>query len=249
MTKFLFLSLSFFIVINSVHAQTVVLLPSAGVQSTISTVEGSSPVVSTNPQTQTGFSGSVRAYLDNNKRHGFFIGLSAVNHGISVKTFDGTNSISMMSSSSRRPRLELGYQLITKPIFLSSITNAKSDADSKKFNKGLFFQLQPMIGLGYNLVGNNNGTGSISGGSTNLKEIYSGGKNFSFLTGGNLYFGKNEKQLFFISIMKNWNFGNYSAQGSLSSQYNGNFYQNNIKSHGSGTTFSIGVPIRLGGKR
>lgn len=247
MSKIFLISLLCIFVFNQNYAQTVVLLPSAGVQSTISTVEGSSPVVSTNSQYKTGVSASIRAYLDNKKAHGFFIGLSAVNHGISVKTFDGTNSISRMSSSGRSPRLELGYQLITKPIFLSSITN-KQSSDNNKFNRGLFFQIQPMIGMGYNIV-TNSGSGSIGGGSTNLKEIYSGSNNFSFLTGGNLYFGKNDRQWFFISVMKNWNFGNYTGQGVLNSQYNGNFYQNNIKSFGSGTSFSIGVPIRLGGKR
>ena len=248
MTKFFLLSLSCLSIFNQIDAQNVVLLPSAGVQTTISTVEGSSPAVSTNPQSQTGFSGSIRAYLDNKKGHGFFIGLSAVNHGISVKTFNGTNSISRMSSSGRSPRLELGYQLITKPIFLSSITNRESNSDDNKLNRGLFFQLQPMIGMGYNIV-TNNGNGSIGGSSTNLKDIYSGSNNFSFLTGGNLYFGKNDRQLFFISVMKNWNFGNYTGQGVLNSEYNGALYQNNIKSFGSGTSFSIGVPIRLGGKK
>ena len=106
-----------------------------------------------------------------------------------------------------------------------------------------------MVGFGYNFSSNNGGTGSIGGGSSTLKNIYSSGSNFSFLTGGNLYIGKNGKQYFFISVMKNWNFGNYSAQGTFTSQYNGNLYQNNINSYGSGTTFSIGVPIRIGGKR
>lgn len=248
MIKIFLLSLLSLYVFNQIDAQNVVLLPSAGVQTTISTVEGTSPAVSTNPQSQTGITGSIRAYLDNNRGHGIFIGLSAVNHGISVKAFDGTNSISRMSSSRRSPRLELGYQLITKPIFLSSITNKESSSENNNFNRGLFFQLQPMIGMGYNIV-TNSSNGSIGGSSTNLKEIYSGSNNFSFLTGGNLYFGKNDRQLFFISVMKNWNFGNYTGQGVLNSQYNGNFYQNNIKSFGSGTSFSIGVPIRLGGKR
>jgi hypothetical protein len=154
-----------------------------------------------------------------------------------------------MSSSSTNPRIELGYQLITKPIYLNSILKNGIEKDNAEFNKGLFFQLQPMVGLGYNIISNDGGAGSIGGGTTSLKDIYSGGRNYSFLTGGNLYIGKNGKQWFFISGMKNWNFGNYSAQATLSSQYNGNIYQNNIKSYGSGTSFSIGMPIRIGGNR
>ena len=249
MIKFSLLGLLCFMVANSIKAQTVVLLPSVGVQSTMSTIEGSSPALNTNRQSQTEFSGSIRAYLDSKKGHGFFVGLSAVNHGISVTTFDGMGSTGRMSSSRRSPRIELGYQLITKPIFLSSMTQNHIDQENGKAKKGLFFQLQPLVGFGYNIVGNNGGLGSSSGGSTSLKNIYSGGRNFSFLTGGNLYIGSNKKQLFFISVMKNWNFGNYTAQGNLSTQFNGTLYQNNIKSFGSGTSFSIGVPIRLGGRK
>ncbi|MEJ7823532.1 MAG: hypothetical protein WKF85_14500 [Chitinophagaceae bacterium] len=248
MRKLIILSLSSLFVVEIMLAQTVVLLPSAGLQTTLSTVEGSSPVLSSNRQYQTNFSGSLRAYIDNKKGHGLFIGITGANSGISVKTFD-INSSGIMSSSSTNPRIELGYQLITKPIYLNSILKNGIEKDNAEFNKGLFFQLQPMVGLGYNIISNDGGTGSIGGGTTSLKDIYSRGRNYSFLTGGNLYIGKNGKQWFFISGMKNWNFGNYSAQATLSSQYNGNIYQNNIKSYGSGTSFSIGMPIRIGGKR
>ncbi len=249
MKKILLLTLSGLFVVEIMLAQTVVLLPSAGLQTTVSTVEGSNPVLSTNRQYQTNFSASLRAYIDNKKGHGLFIGISTANHGISIKTYDNLNSFGKMSSSSTSPRIELGYQLLTKPIYFNSILNNKIENNSVKFNKGLFFQLQPLVGLGYNILSNYNGNGSIGGGTSTLKEIYSGGRNFSLLTGGNLYFGKNGRQWFFISGMKNWNFGNYTSQATFSSQYNGNFYQNNIKSYGSGTSFSIGVPIRIGGKR
>ena len=154
-----------------------------------------------------------------------------------------------MSSFSTVPRIELGYQLLTKPVYFNSILNNGIEKNNAKFNKGLFFQLQPMVGLGYNFRSHGGGIGSIGGGTSTIKDIYSGGRNFSLLTGGNVYIGKNGKQWFFISGMKNWNFGNPSAQATFSSQYNGNTYQNNIKSYGSGTSFSIGVPIRIGGKR
>lgn len=249
MRKLLFLSLLSLFVVELTQAQTVTLLPSAGVQTTLSTVEGSNPVLSTNRQFQTNFTASLRAYMDNQKGHGLFIGISAVNHGISVKSFDNINSMGSMSSSSTSPRIELGYQLLTKPVYFNSILNNGIEKDNAKFNKGLFFQLQPMVGLGYNFISNDGGNGSIGGGTSTLKNIYSGGRNFSLLTGGNLYIGKNGKQWFFVSAMKNWNFGNYSAQAKFSSQYNGNTYQNNIKSYGSGTAFSIGMPIRIGGKR
>ncbi len=232
-----------------IKAQTVTLLPSAGVQTTLSTVEGSNPLLSSNRQFQTNFSGSLRAYIDNKKGHGLFIGITAANQGVSVKTFDNMNSSGKMSSSCNKPRIEIGYQLLTKPIYFNSFLNNGIDKNNAKFNKGLFFQLQPMVGLGYNFINNNAGTGSIGSGSSSLKDISLVGNNYSFLTGGNLYIGKNEKQFFFISVMRNWNFGNYSAQGNFTSQYNGNVYQNNIKSYGTGTTFSIGVPIRIGGKK
>ena len=249
MRKISLFSLSCLFFVQFLQAQTVILLPSAGMQTTLSTVEGSSPVLSSNRQFQTNFSGSIRAYIDNKKGHGLFIGITAANSGISVKTFDNMNSGGVMSSSGRNPRIELGYQLLTKPIYLNSILKNGIKKNNTEFNKGLFFQLQPMVGFGYNIIRNSGGTGSIGGGTTSLKDIYSGGKNFSFLAGGNLYIGKNGKQWFFISGMRNCNFGNYSAQAGLSSQYNGNLYQNNIKSYGSGTTFSIGVPVRIGGKR
>ena len=249
MKKILLLSLLSLFVVQFIQAQTITLLPSVGVQTTLSTVEGFNPVLSTNHQFQTNFSASLRAYIDNKKGHGLFIGISAANHGVSVKSFDNINSMGSMSSSSTSPRIELGYQLLTKPVYFNSILNNGIEKNNAKFNKGLFFQLQPMVGLGYNFISNKGSNGSTGGGTTTLKDIYSGGRNFSLLTGGNLYIGKNEKQWFFISVMRNWNFGNYTAQAKLSSQYNGNLYQNNIKSYGSGTTFSIGVPIRIGGKR
>ena len=249
MRKLVILSLSSLFIVEIVLAQTVVLLPSAGLQTTLSTVEGSNPVLSSNRQFQTNFSASLRAYIDNNKGHGLFIGISSANHGISVKTFDNINSTEKMSSLSTVPRIELGYQLLTKPVYFNSILNNGIEKNNAKFNKGLFFQLQPMVGLGYNFRSNAGGIGSIGGGTSTIKDIYSGGRNFSLLTGGNVYIGKNGKQWFFISVMRNWNYGNYSAQAKFSSQYNGNTYQNNIKSYGSGTTFSIGVPIRIGGKR
>lgn len=249
MRKKLLLSLSGLFVVEYIQAQTITLLPSAGVQTTLSTVEGSNPVLSTNRQFQTNFSASLRAYIANKKGHGLFIGISAANNGISVETFDNINSMGKMSSLSTNPRIESGYQLLTKPVYFNSILNNGIEKNNAKLNKGLFFQLQPMVGLGYNFGSNDGGKGGIGGGTSTLADIYSGGRNFSFLTGGNLYVGKNGKQWFFISVMKNWNFGNYSAQALFSSQYNGNLYQNNIKSHGSGTTFSMGVPIRIGGKR
>ena len=249
MRKLVILSLSSLFFVQIMLAQSVVLLPSAGFQTTLSTVEGSSPVLSTNRQYQTNFSGSLRAYIDNKKGHGFFIGISTANNGISIKSYDNPYSFGKMTSSSTVPRIEFGYQFLTKPIYFNSILNNEIEKNSVKFNKGLFFQLQPMVGLGYNILSNQGGSGSTGGGTSTLKEINSGGGNFSFLTGGNLYIGKNGKQWFFISGMKNWNFGNPSAQATFSSQYNGNTYQNNIKSYGSGTSFSIGVPIRIGGKR
>ncbi len=249
MKKFLVVGLFVCVMVNSLGAQNVVLLPSAGVQSTISTIEGSSPALSTSRQSQSGFSGGIRAYLDSKKGHSFFIGLSAVNHGISVTTFDGMGSTSKMSSSNRSPRLEFGYQVITKPLYPASATQEEVRQDNGTFRKGLFFQLQPMVGFGYNFAGNNGGLGRSSGGLTSLKDIYTGGRNFSLLTGANLYFGRSEKQLFFISFMKNWNFGNYTAQGNLSTQINGTNYQNTVKSFGTGTSFSIGVPIRIGRRR
>ena len=249
MRKLVILSLLSLFVVEIVLAQTVVLLPSAGLQTTLSTVEGSNPVLSTNRQFQTNFSASLRAYIDNNKGHGLFIGISSANHGISVKTFDNINSMEKMSSFSNSPRIELGYQLLTKPVYFNSILNNGIEKNNAKFNKGLFFQLQPMVGLGYNFRSHGGGIGSIGGGTSTIKDIYSGGRNFSLLTGGNVNIGKNGKQWFFISVMRNWNYGNYSAQAKFSSQYNGNTYQNNIKSYGTGTTFSIGMPIRIGGKR
>jgi hypothetical protein len=249
MRKTLLLILSSLFVVEFIQAQTITLLPSAGVQTTLSTVEGFSPVLSTNRQFQTNFSASLRAYIDNNKGHGLFIGISAANQGISVKTYDNINSMGKMSSLGTNPRIELGYQLLTKPVYFNLILHHGIEKNNTKFNKGLFFQLQPMLGLGYNFVSNDGGKGGIGGGTSTLADIYSGGRNFSLLTGGNLYIGKNDKQWLFISVMRNWNFGNYSAQARFSSQYNGNLYQNNIKSYGSGTTFSIGVPIRIGGKK
>ena len=249
MRKISLLSVLSLFFVQFIHAQTVTLLPSAGVQTTLSTVEGFNPVLSSNRQFQTNFSGSLRAYIENKKGHGLFIGISAANSGVSVKTYDNINSMGKMSSLSTKPRIELGYQLLTKPIYFNSILNNETEKNNISFKKGLFFQLQPMVGLGYNFIRNDGGNGSIGGGATTLKEIYLGGNNFSFLTGGNLFFGKNGKQWFFISAMRNWNFGNYSAQARFNSQYNGNLYQNNIKSYGSGTTYSIGMPIRIGGKR
>ena len=92
MRKLVILSLLSLFVVEIIHAQTITLLPSAGVQTTLSTVEGSNPVLSSNRQFQTNFSASLRAYIDNNKGHGLFIGISAANHGISVKTFDNINT-------------------------------------------------------------------------------------------------------------------------------------------------------------
>ena len=250
MRKLVILSLLSLFVVEIIHAQTITLLPSAGVQTTLSTVEGSNPVLSSNRQFQTNFSASLRAFIDNKKGHGLFIGISSANHGVSVKSFDDIfYSMGSMRAVSTSPRIELGYQLLTKPVYFNSILNNGMEKNNAKFNKGLFFQLQPMVGLGYNFRSHAGGIGSIGGGTSALKDIYAGGRNFSLLTGGNVYIGKNGKQWFFISVMRNWNYGNYSAQAKFSSQYNGNTYQNNIKSYGSGTTFSIGMPIRIGGKR
>jgi len=221
MRKKLLLGLSSLFVVEFIQAQTIILLPSAGIQTTLSTVEGSSPVLSTNRQFQTNFSGNLRAYIDNNKGHGLFIGISAANHGISVRTFDNLNSRGKMSSLSTNLRIELGYQLLTKPVYFNSILHNGIEKSNAKFNKGLFFQFQPMVGLGYNFLGNGGGKGSIGGGTSTLADTYSGGRNFSLLTGGILYIGKNGKQWFFISLMKNWNFGNYSSNALFSYQYNG----------------------------
>ena len=247
MKKVLLLCLSGLFFARIIQAQTITLLPSAGVQTTTSTIQGFSPVISSSRQYQTNFSASLRAYIDNKKGHGFFIGVSAVNNGISVKTYDNINSVGKMSSLSTIPRIEFGYQLLTRPVYFTSILRNRIEKSVENQKKGLFFQFQPMFGLGYNLGTKDGAKGGIGGGTSTLTNIYDGGKNFSLLTGGSIYFGKKDKQWFFISVMRNWNFGNYTSTGIFNSQNNGNTYQNNIKSFGSGTAFSIGVPIRLGG--
>jgi hypothetical protein len=191
----------------------------------------------------------MRAYIDNKKGHSLFLGISAANHGISVKTYDNLHSYGRMSSISTVPRIELGYQLLSKPVYFNSILHNGIDKGNAKYNKGLFLQFQPMAGLGYNFTSNNSGGGSIGGGSVKLTDFASEGGSISLLTGGNLYFGKNGRQFFFISFMKNWNFPGYTDGAILTTQYNGNLYQSNVRSNGSGSAFSIGIPIQLGGKK
>ena len=247
MRKTLLLCLLSTLFVETIRAQSIVLLPSAGVQTTISTIEGLAPGINNNRQFQTNFSASLRAYIDNKKGHGLFLGISAANHGLSVATFN-IASQGTMSSLSTAPRIELGYQFLTRPVYFNSILNNGIGKNHPEFNKGLFFQFQPLAGIGYNLVSRAGGTGGSGAGNSILTDAI-GGRNLSLLTGANLYIGKNGKQWFFISVMRNWNFGNYSAMGTYYSQHNGNSYQNNVHSYGSGTSYSIGVPIRLGGKK
>jgi hypothetical protein len=45
------------------------------------------------------------------------------------------------------------------------------------------------------------------------------------------------------------NFGSATQRGVLTTEYAGNSYTQSISTKGSGTSFSIGVPIRIGGKK
>ncbi|MDZ4809333.1 MAG: hypothetical protein SGI96_13845 [Bacteroidota bacterium] len=249
MKKILLLCLFGLFFLRIIQAQSITLLPSAGIQTTVSTIQGCSPVINSSHQYQTNFSASLRAYIDNKKGHGLFIGVAVVNNGISVNTFDNINTLGRMSSGATVPRIEIGYQMITRPVYFNSILNNRIEKNSIKYKNGFFFQLQSLAGVGYNLGSRNGGIGGIGGGTSTLTNIYIGGRNFSLLTGGNIYIGKNNRQWFFISLMRNWNFGNHTSTGIFNSQHNGDIYQNNIKSFGSGNAFTIGVPIRLGGKK
>ncbi len=223
-----------------INAQSLVLLPNAGVQTTSSTINGLSPFSSVNKQFQTNATFGLRGYLDNKKGRGLFFGIQYVNSGLKYNYVNGNETGSMTSNSSF-PRLEFGYQLLSKPVYFNNMLN---NINAKK-NSGLFFQIQPMLGFGYNIFNNNSSNGSIGGGSVELKTYGGGRGNYSLLTGANMYFGKNDKQWFFISVMKNWNFGNNSDVGIIKSQYNGNTFQNNIKSLGSGNAVTIGIPVKI----
>lgn len=232
----------------STHAQ-ITLLPSAGVQTTVSKLEGSSPVISNYKQYQTSLTGSLRGFINNSKGHGVFVGVSYINYGMRLKFYENnpsqgiSYSRGIQSTLDSRPRIEIGYQFLTRKIYLNTIL-----ASENRMNSGLYFQVQPLIGLGYNFTRNYDG-GHSGGGGTQLR-TFGGGANFSLLTGANIYFGKNEKPWFFISIMKNSNFGRYySLTGQFNSVHNGTAYSQNVHTMGSGMNYSIGVPIRLGGKK
>jgi hypothetical protein len=223
-----------------IKAQSLVILPNAGVQTTFSTINGLSPFSSVNKQFQTNATFGLRGYLDNKKGRGLFFGIQYVNSGLKYSYVNG-NETGFMSSNNSFPRLELGYQVLSKQVYFNNILN---NINAKK-NTGLFFQIQPMLGFGYNILNNSSTNGSIGGGSVELKTYGGASGNYSLLTGANMYFGKNDKQWFFISIMKNWNFGNNSDVGTIKSQYNGSTFENNIKSLGSGNAVTIGVPIKI----
>lgn len=223
-----------------INAQRLVLLPNAGVQTTSSTINGLSPFSSVNKQFQTNATFGLRGYLDNKKGRGLFFGIQYVNAGLKYK-YEDVNGQGSMKSTVSFPRLEFGYQLLSKPVYFNNILN---NINAKK-NSGLFFQIQPMLGFGYNILNNNGGVGSSGGGSVVLKTYGGSRGNYSLLSGANMYFGKNDKQWFFISVMKNWNFGNYSYVGVVETQYNGSTFQNNIKSLGSGTAVTIGIPVKI----
>src|SRR5258705_2861079 len=112
MRQAILLCLSFMLFVGITRSQTIVLLPSAGVQTTISTIDGVAPGINSSRQYQTNLTGSLRAYIDNNKGRGFFFGITAANHGISVETFS-PSSYGKIASLSTVPRIELRYQLLT----------------------------------------------------------------------------------------------------------------------------------------
>ncbi len=223
-----------------IYAQSLVLLPNAGVQTTSSTISGLSPFSSVNKQFQTNATFGLRGYLDNKKGRGLFFGIQYVNSGLKYNYIIGNEAGSMTSSSSF-PRVEFGYQLLSKQVYFNNILN---NINAKK-NSGLFFQIQPMLGFGYNILNNSSSGGSIGSGSVELKTYGGARANYSLLAGANMYFGKNDRQWFFISVMKNWNFGNNSDVGIIKSQNNGSTYQSSIKSLGSGNAVTIGVPIKI----
>ena len=102
-------------------SQGIVVLPSYGIQRTTSNIHGSSPVISSSRQFGTAGIATIRALMDNNKGHGLFIGLSDIKQNLSVKTYPDLNSENSMSSVSGFKRVELGYHLISKPIYLTNI--------------------------------------------------------------------------------------------------------------------------------
>jgi hypothetical protein len=216
-------------------------LPSVGIQSTSTNIYGYSPLVKAGKQYESTPQFSIRAF--NNTKAGFFVGFSTINSGFNVE-FDKGSKFGMgnwVTSS----RLEVGYQWTSPAIYLSG---NKKDGINKA---GLYLQIQPMLGVGYNFEpkGGYGGTGTSGSGIYKLNTNNNVHGNTSLLAGGNVYLGTRNKPFLFISVMQNMNFGSATQRGVLTTEYAGNSYTQSISTKGSGTSFSIGVPIRIGGKK
>lgn len=229
----------FYFVVNFVQAQSFTILPSLGSQ-TIKTNVSSNNFVGSDQLKGSNATSSIMVYRNNTKGHGLIFSISSVSSGLSFNYIQNGAS-SFMRSSTGVTRLDIGYQLMSKKIYFNNIVESQH-ADKK--GKGLFMQFQGYTTLGYN-IGNKSSNGLIGASNGNLKIDYIGYSNFSLVTGVNMFFGKNDKKWFFININKNFNFGSNSAGGVFTTNANGitsNYY---LQSRGSGTSFSIGVPISL----
>lgn len=238
-------TLFFLILLFSIQsfAQSITLLPSYGRQTVFSDVLGSSPVLKSSRQSISSSYSDIKVFLNNKKGRGFYIGLATNNYGFSIKGYPAVNSESTISTLRKRNSFEFGYRLSFKPIYLDKIVQTSKD----KSGSGFFFQLEPMVGFGVNPIGHENlHNGAIGSGNMSISNLYESGGNYSFHTGGNIYFGNHKHQLFFISVMKNWNFAGNTTTAILNTQYNGSSYQQRVVSKGNGISFSVGLPIIIG---
>lgn len=232
-----FISLLF--ISSNSFSQGIVLLPSAGIQTTSTNISGYSPFLKQGKQHETTPTFSLRAY--NNTKSGFFVGFSTINSGLHVQPHDRTK-YSGFGNWVVSSRLEAGYQWTSRPLYLSG-----NKTDGKNVN-GLFLQFQPMLGFGYNLGSRNSG-GTTSSDKYQLRITGDANSNVSLLTGGNIYLGTKGKPFLFISVMRNSNFGGASERGTFTTTDNNTTYTQFVNTKGSGTSFSIGVPIRIGSKK
>ena len=227
---------------SSLFSQSVTLLPSVGFQTIASTIGGYSPLINSGKQNHSFYSESLRGYLNNSKGRGFFIGYSGGKTGMAVHGFDSTGYKSVSRSIDRVSRIELGYYLLSKRIYFNQILNTSADPKS-----GMHFQVQPMIGVGYNAYRH---SGYYNNNSVSVRGHANGTHNISLLGGANITIGKNGVDWLFISVMKNYNVGRYyPAVGYVESKYGAQTYTQSIHTTNSGMSVTVGMPITMGRKR
>jgi hypothetical protein len=139
----------------------------------------------------------------------------------------------------------MGYQLLTKPFYFNDFFRADINTYGSVPNTGVFVQLQPMIGLGYNFRSGPEYVIDYGYNDFYFDNMSRGVGNIDFLAGGNIYFGTNNKQLFFIIDYEQLYFGNKTLFADLHSTNNGRSYLHKISTLGTGTSYCAGVPIRV----